>query len=226
MNMAQLYTEEVSLTDQELVDRISNGETDLFEAVMRRYNQRLFRTVRSIVGDELEAEDVLQDTYVRAFEHLGQFAGAAKFSTWLTKIAINEALSRLRGRRRFQALDESDEIGVSARGPSRAPGPEEEVVQEQTARLLEAAVDGLPEPYRCVFVMRAVNGMTTSETAECLNLTEENVKIRMHRARAMLRRQLSKRFGSAISGAFPFLGYRCDRVVHAVMYRVRKLAAK
>jgi RNA polymerase sigma-70 factor, ECF subfamily len=220
--MAPIAAQEVCLSDDELVSRIRNGETELFETVMRRYNQMLFRTVRSIVGDDLEAEDVLQDTYVRAFEHLWQFAGAAKFSTWLTKIAVNEALSRLRRRRRFQALDESYEIDLSARGPSRTPGPEEKAVQEQTTRLLEAAVDGLPEPYRCVFVMRAINGMTTAETAECLNLTDENVKIRMHRARAMLRQHLEKHLGSATANAFRFLGYRCDRVVHAVMYRLLK----
>jgi RNA polymerase sigma-70 factor, ECF subfamily len=222
--MAPVAEQEVHLADDELVSRIRNGETELFETVMRRYNQMLFRTVRSIVGDDLEAEDVLQDTYVRAFEHLWQFAGAAKFSTWLTKIAINEALSRLRRRRRFLALDESAEIGLSARGPSRTPGPEEEAVREQSTRLLEAAVDELPEPYRCVFVMRAINGMTTAETAECLNLTDENVKIRMHRARAMLRQHLEKQLGSATANAFRFLGYRCDRVVHAVMYRLLKKA--
>ena len=121
MDMVPIWIDNVALGDEELIDRIRGGETDLFETVMRRYNQTLFRTVRSIVGDDLEAEDVLQDTYVKALEHLSQFAGAAKFSTWLTKIAVNEALLRLRRRRRYQALDESNETILGAQGLSRTP---------------------------------------------------------------------------------------------------------
>lgn len=221
--MAVAIAENPAVADEEIVGRIRQGETELFETIMRRYNQPLFRVARSIVGDDLEAEDVLQETYVKVFEHLGQFAGTAKFSTWLTRIVVNESISRLRRQKRCETLDDPERIHVKAKLSAKAPGPEEEAAQEQIRQLLEAAVDQLPDAYRSVFVMRAVNGMTTAETAQCLGLTDENVKIRMHRARARLRQRLTEQFGTVARDAFQFLGYRCDRIVNAVLYRIRAL---
>src|SRR5581483_5711965 len=168
--MAVGIAENLDLGDEEIVSRVRNGETELFEAIMRRYNQPLFRVARSIVGDDLEAEDVLQETYVKVFEHLDQFAGTARFSTWLTRIAVNESLSRLRRQRRCETLDDPEHVHVQAKLSVKTPGPEEEAAQEQIRELIETAVDQLPDPYRCDFVMRAVNGMTITETAQCLGL--------------------------------------------------------
>ena len=228
--MTEAGLDPTALTDSEIVNHVRNGQIEVYEVLMRRHNQSLFRVARSILRDDIEAEDVIQDAYVKAFEHLDQFSGASKFSTWLTKIAIHEALSRLRRRRRFEGLADSDEIGAhSHHSPelrSKEPGPEEKAMTEETARVLENAVDRLPEAYRCVFVMSAMNGMNIGETAACLNITEENVKTRLHRARAMLKRSLAQRFGDAAFTAFQFRGYRCDRVVNAVMYRVTKQSAQ
>ena len=173
-----------AMTDEEVVERVRAGETALFEVIMRRYNQRLFRVARSILGNDGEAEDVTQDAYVRSYMHLDQFDGRAKFSTWLTKIAVHEALARLRKR---QKLVEIDAMSGSMEGgmnlESKSPSPEQEVLTHTMKVVLESAVDNLPETYRSVFMFREVEEMSTAETAECLDLSEESVKVRLHRAR-------------------------------------------
>ncbi len=206
--------------DEDVVARVLAGDAALFEIIMRRYNQRLYRVARAILRDDDEAEDVMQDTYVRAFQHLSQFEGRAKFSTWLTRIAIHEALGRARRRARFQDLDpilesEGDQIMVSS-----VPDPEQQASSNEMNKLLEGAVLGLPQNYRAVLVMRDIEGMSTAETAAALDLTEENVKVRLHRGRALLRRELFARAGAGASNAFPFPATRCDRVVKAVFARL------
>jgi RNA polymerase sigma-70 factor, ECF subfamily len=204
------------MSDEEVVQRVRDGETSLFEIIMRRYNQRLFRVTRSILKDDSEAEEVTQEAYVRAYEHLGQFQARSKFSTWLTKIAVYEALARVRSRRRTSQSDECPEHLME----SKQRSPEEQTYDSEMRSLLEGAVDSLPDEYRSILMMRDIEGMSTSDAAECLNITEENAKVRLFRARAMMRRQLVERAGMASSTAFQFLGARCDRLVQRVLERI------
>ncbi len=214
-----------ALSDEEVVKHVLSGEIMLFEVLMRRYNRRLYRAARSILGDDSEAEDVIQDAYVRAYEHLNQFSGQAKFSTWLTKIAVHEALARHRRRRRFVEIDSTPETERNSMSIliSKTQNPEQQALARELNAVLESAVDALPEVYRSVFILRAVEEMNTIETAECLDISEEAVKTRLHRARALLREELYSRIGIATAGAFQFAGPRCDRVVSAVFDRIRSL---
>jgi RNA polymerase sigma-70 factor (ECF subfamily) len=210
-------------TDLEVVERVKAGESALYEIIMRRYNQRLYRVARAILRDDGEAEDVMQDAYVRAYQHLGQYAGAAPFSTWLTRIAVNEALTRLKGRKRAQQLEDIDSNGD---GPmyvaDNSPDPEQNASVAELGHLLEQAVLDLPEHYRAVVMLRDIEEMSTAETAAALDLTEENVKIRLHRGRTMAREWLFDRVGSKAKDAFPFMGVRCDRVVAMVFDKLQE----
>jgi RNA polymerase sigma-70 factor (ECF subfamily) len=188
---------------------------------MRRYNQRLYRVARAILHSDVEAEDVMQDAYVRAYQHLEQYSGRAPFGAWLTKIAVNEALARLRSRGRIQELE------AMFNGQDDAPAlmsnmksPEQQVSSRETNQLLEEAILALPGTYRAVLMMRDVEEMTTADTAAALELTEENVKVRLHRARALLRKELFNRAGAGRNEAFPFLGARCDKMVRLVFERL------
>lgn len=207
------------LSDEEVVRRVLHGETALFEIIMRRYNQRLYRIARGILRDDAEAEDVMQDAYVRAYAHLGQFAGRSQFSTWLTRIAIHEALARVRRRQRMDQLgpeESSDgESGMNLMASSL--NPEEQTSAAELGKALETAILAIPEEYRLVLMMRDVEQMNTSETAAALELTEENVKVRLHRGRALVRKELFARAGAEAQSAFGFMGVRCDRVVAKVM---------
>ena len=210
-----------ALTDEEIVERVLGGETALFELFMRRYNQRLYRITRAILRDDGEAEDVIQDAYVRAFEHLDQFAGRARFSTWLTRIAVHEASARLR--RRGRLIDIEDSMPTLS---SAAAGPEQRAADHELGQAIEAAVDSLPEVYSAVFMLRDVDGLSTAETAACLNITAETVKTRLHRARRLLRNHITARIGIAARETFQFAGARCDRTVAAVMARISGLRAR
>ena len=214
--------ESQSLSDEEVVAQVCGGEKRLFELLMRRYNQRLFRAIRSVIVDDADAEDVLQETWVRAFEHLHQFAGKAAFSTWVTKIALYEALGRVRKGKRLAALenDEGEIMAGAQRGITNADDPEKQAIRGELGRALQLAVDRLPEVYRLVFVLREVERLNTIETAQCLNLSEEAVKTRLHRSRALLRRDLEAWVSPALSDAYAFMGHRCDRVVAEVMERI------
>src|SRR5215469_14104329 len=206
-------------TDEKVVERVLAGETALYEIIMRRYNQRLYRVVVAILRDRDEAEDVLQDAYVRAYQHLSQFEGRASFSTWLTRIAVHEALARLRSRSRMQPSDPAmEEEDISLDAMSAFVHPEETTSRAELARLLEHSLMNLPEQYRSVLMLRDVEELSTSETAEALGLTEENVKVRLHRGRSLLRRDLLARVGTSARDAFPFMGQRCDHVVKRVFH--------
>src|ERR1044072_888893 len=211
-----------AMTDEEVVERVRAGETALFEVIMRRYNQRIYRVVRSILGNDGEAEEVTQEAYVRSYMHLNQFDGRAKFSTWLTKIAVHEALARLHKRQRFVEIDATSgsmEGGMSLE--SKLPSPEQEVLTQTVKVILEAAIDKLPQTYRSVFMLREVEQMDTVETAECLDISEGAVKIRLHRARALLRKEIYAQTGAATVSAFHFDGARCDRIVAGVFEKIR-----
>src|SRR6516225_3591326 len=213
----------LELNDEEAVRRILDGETALFETIMRRYNQRLYRVARAILRNDGDAEDVVQDAYVRAYEHLNQFAGKAAFSTWLTRIAIHEALARKRRRGRMEELDaltaDGDSMSILK---SSAPTPEANTAQAEARQLLEEAIDRLPENYRTVVVLREVEEMSVAETAESLGVTDAVVKTRLHRAHAMLRKDLYIRARGRSADLYQFHAVRCDRVVKAVFERIRQ----
>ena len=213
-------------SDEEIVDRVKAGDTALYEIIMRRYNQRLYRGGRAILRDDAEAKDVMQDAYVRAYQHLDQFAGRALFSTWLTRIAVHEALSRLRLRNRNQQLDDTMQDGdISMNMVETSPDPEQSASRAELSQLLEEALLDLPEQYRTVIMLRDIEGMSTAETASALDLTEDNVKIRLHRGRALARGWIVERVGENAKGAFPFMGARCDRVVRNVLARLAELVS-
>jgi RNA polymerase sigma-70 factor (ECF subfamily) len=199
------------------VRRVRAGETELFEILMRRYNQRVYRVVRAVLHDELEAEDVMQQAYVSAFSHLDQFHGDARFSTWLTRIALNEAFARIRKSKRFVDIDATETTTMET---VMQPGPEQQAHSKELGRLLEEAVAGLPDIYRSVFMLREVEELSTRETAECLDVSEEVIKVRLHRARVLLRDSLYARVGTTAPETFVFLRPRCDRVVAAVLSRI------
>jgi RNA polymerase sigma-70 factor (ECF subfamily) len=216
--------EPASLSDEDVVARVLAGDVAAFEILMRRHNQRLYRVACAILRDPAEAEDVIQDAYVRAYEHLHQFAGQARFTTWLSRIAMNEALSRRRRRRRYEEAGAMSETAADRmdRFPAAGPDPEQQASTSELRRLLEQAIGSLPQTYRVVLMLRDVEGMDTTETALTLAISEENVKIRLHRARAMLRRKLFATVGEQRTEAFLFHAVRCDRVVRNVLARIRR----
>jgi RNA polymerase sigma-70 factor (ECF subfamily) len=209
------------LSDDEIVRAVLTGERALFEVLMRRHNQRVYRAVRAVLRDEAEVEDVMQQAYVAAYTHLAQFAGAARFSTWLVKIAVNEAFARIRRRGRVVAFSGLDAQGDEMKpAESNAQDPERRAIAREMMAVLETAVDALPDAYRAVFMLREVEGLSTAEVAGCLDLTEENVKVRLHRAKGMLREDLFTRVGRTAAEAFRFEAPRCNRVVAGVFGRL------
>jgi len=210
----------VAPSDEEIIGRVRAGETSLFEILMRRHNQRLYRTARSILGNEIEAEDVMQESYVRAFQHLPQFEGRARFSTWLTKIVVHEASLRRRRAVRFLALDTAIQSSPADAARARRSDPEVRLLEGEMKTLLEGAVDALPPDYRAVFILREIEELDTGEAAETLMVSEEVVRTRLVRARAMLREHLYRRARITTAGVFELHLARCDRVVLAVMPRI------
>jgi RNA polymerase sigma-70 factor, ECF subfamily len=207
-------------SDAEIIQQVLAGNTALFELLMRRYNERIYRAARSIVRDEQEAEDIMQQAYVNAFTHLRQFNGSAQFSTWLTRIAINEALARVRRRGRYEALDDDLSNVEPFMSTNPVQNPERQAFAGELRGLLEWAIDTLPDGMREVFVLRDVEGLSTAEVAESLEVSEDVVKTRLSRGRAALRRALLERTGASAPEAFRFYRPRCDRVVQQVLARI------
>jgi RNA polymerase sigma-70 factor (ECF subfamily) len=200
-----------TLTDEDVVSRVLQGEKAMFEILMRRHNQQVYRAARAILRDDREAEDVMQDAYVRAYSHLNQFDRRARFSTWLTKIAVHEAIARARKRGRYQSLDaDAGEIHMPR---TSAPDPERQAFANELGAMIESAVDRLGDGYREVFMLRQVQGLSTAETAEALGVGEDVVKTRLSRARHALQEDLLAHAGAAVTGAFSFGQSRCDAVV-------------
>ncbi len=203
-------------SDEVLVEKALAGDLHGFELLMRRNNARLYRAIRSLVRDEDEVEELMQQAYLLAFTRLQQFAGGARFSTWLLRIGINEALQQLRRDRRWpRAAPEAIDGEASMHAPDATP--EERLARAQLNHLLEQLVDGLPESHRSVFVLREVQQLSTSEVAEALDLTTDNVKQRLSRAKAVLRATLEERTGATLTELYPFEAPRCDRVVAGVL---------
>lgn len=203
------------ISDEAVIGRVLAGERDIFEIIMRRYNQRLYRVALSIVRNEAEAEDVVQEAYVRAYTHLGQYAGEAKFSTWLTRIAVNEGLRRTRKLQRFDDLQRT-----AAATPLAVEGPDRRASYREVGRIMESAIEALPAAYRSVVMLRDVEDLSTAEAADCLGIPAATVKTRLHRGHALLRETLGLTLGATRSELFAFGFSRCDRLVRLVLRRI------
>ena len=218
MVITQSATAEASTrleTDEELVAAVVGGDVAQFELLVRRHNRRIYRAVRAVLRDDVDVEDVMQQAYLNAYKHLQQFTGNAQFSTWLTRIAVNEALARRR--KHGHAFDEGGETTMLSLVDSNTPDPEQQAVTSQLGKFMEEEVAALPDAFRLVFMLREVEGLSTSETASALNVSEDLVKTRLHRARLMLRDRLYRRAGVTLDSVFEFGDARCDRVTTGVM---------
>ena len=206
-----------TLTDEEVVGRVLTGQTALFEILMRRYNERMYRVARAIVRDDSEAEDVMQQAYVNAYAHLRQFAGKARFSTWLTTIAVNESLARVRRRGKYEPYDDQSSNVEPFMAEQSPHNPERQAVAGELRAVLEWAIDRLPDGAREVFVLREVEGLTTAEVAAAMGVSDDVIKTRLSRAKAALRRSVMERTGATAPEAFRFYRPRCDRLVARVL---------
>ena len=214
---AQVLDTGDTLTDEEVVGRILTGQTALFEVLMRRYNERMYRVSRAIVRDDSEAEDVMQQAYVNAYANLRQFAGKARFSTWLTRIAVNESLARLRHRGKYEPYDDELSRVEPLMAEQPPPDPERQAFSGELRTLLEWAIEQLPDGAREVFVLREVEGLSTAEVGEALGVSEDVVKTRLSRAKTALRRTVMDRTGATAPEVFRFYRPRCDRLVARVL---------
>lgn len=208
-----------------LVHRALARDPGAFRLIIKTHNQRLYRIARGVVRNDAEAEDIVQEAYMRAFASLDSFRGDASLSTWLSRIVINEALGRLRKKKRIVAMPENPDAQI-IRFPLNSsdlnPGddPERTMAQRQILGLVERATDSLPDVYRAVFVARVIEGLSIEETADLLGIRPETVKTRLHRARALVRKALDDEIGPVLLDAFPFAGRRCERLTQAVMKRL------
>jgi len=214
--------------ERNLVERAKSGDQSAFRTIMERNNQRLYRVARAVMKDDTEAEDVVQETYLRAFFNLSKFRGESSLTTWLTRIVLNEALGRKRKQRAMVTLETVETAQQTSAQIIQFPAmntetdPERSAAQNEIQRLLERAMDALPEPFRVVFVMRDVEEMSIEETASHLGIRPQTVKTRLHRARRLLRQSLDGQLASTLKETFPFAGARCVRITEAVLSRLRK----
>ena len=212
-------------TDAELAEHAANGDELAFERIMRNHNRLLFRTARSILKSDAEAEDALQEAYLSAWRALSTFRADSKLSTWLVRIVINEALGRLRRRKSAQVIPlesvmEPFDRQESAEEDDPEREPDRLAMRSQVRRLMEARIDLLPEAFRTVFMLRAVEELSVEEVAAALEIPEATVRTRFFRARSLLRESLSRDVDLVISDAFAFEGGRCDRIVANVLTKL------
>lgn len=232
MHPALVKTAAKDLPDFEIAQRIAAGDREELRLLMRRYNQRLYRTARSILKDDAEAEDAVQEAYLLAYQAMSGFHGGARLSTWLVRIVVNEAIGRARKRSRRAELIQLDgtmpqegdtvEGNMSDASPEQ---PEHAAMRAETRRLLEAKIDLLPDAFRTVFVLRAVEEMTVEEAAVCLDIPPATVRSRYFRAKGLLRESLAREIDVTLEDAFAFAGERCDRIVAGVLERLKDLPA-
>lgn len=210
-----------SIADTELIGRILGGEKNLYGIIVRRYNQRLYKVGMSIIKDDAEVEDVMQVTYIKAYENLGKFAFKSAFSTWLTRILINESLLRLKKRKKsIHISEETMDNEVNQRSNIETQTPFMKILNVELKTILEKAILDLPEKYRTVFIMREMENMNVAETKECLGITEANVKVRLNRAKTLLKDSLSEYYKN--EDILHFHLTRCDRMVELVMKQIEK----
>jgi len=228
MQPAQSKAIDKDISDVDIVRRIAAHDHSAFALLMRRYNQSLYRTARSILKDDAEAEDVLQDAYLLVYRGIDNFRGEAKLSTWLTRIVVNEAIARSRkSSRRAEVIRLDGDMGQNSSATEvsmkqdASESPERAAMRAQTRQLIEKRIDGLPDAFRTVFVLRALEEMTGEEVAACLDIPEATVRTRFFRARSLLREALSREADLALEEAFSFDGARCDRIVAGVLARLK-----
>jgi RNA polymerase sigma-70 factor (ECF subfamily) len=214
--------------DRGLAARIGGGDQAAFEALMRRYNGRLFRVARAILRDDAEAEDALQDAYLDAYRHITEFRGGSALGTWLTRIVVNRSLMRLRRQKRertvvpFSHHRDADSDGTDVDpADADAESPAGSTLRAEIRAILERRIDELPLAFRTVFVMREVDDMTVEQTAECLSIPAATVRTRLFRARSLLRQSLAADIENATAGVFGFAGARCDRIVSRVLAKLQ-----
>lgn len=221
MSAALRPQETRSEPDVDLARRTARGDTRAFEQLMRRYNRTLFRTARAILRDDALAEDAVQEAYIRAYRAMGEFRGDAKLSTWLVRIVANEALARRRkDARRAEVMPMYGGDAGELEVPMQEDGPQQSAERVEMRRLLEAKIDGLPDSYRTVFVLRALEELSVEETAAALGIPPATVRTRFFRARGLLREAISREIDVALDAAFGFAGERCDRIVASVLARI------
>ncbi len=226
--MRRAYSQQLAPTgiaDTELVQRAIARDEVAIRSIMQTNNRRLYRLARGILRNDSEAEDVVQETYVRALTHLQDFRGDSSLATWLSRIAMNEALGRLRRQRPGVELSSLPPGTLEAQiiqfpNSATSEDPEKTMAQREIQRVVEHAIDELPDNFRIVFITRVIEGMNVEETAEILGLKPETVKTRLHRARSMLRENVEKKIGPVVMEAFPFAGKRCERLTVAVLKRL------
>jgi RNA polymerase sigma factor (sigma-70 family) len=208
-------TELTAIPDHLLAAQIVQGKKELYEEIVRRYNQRLYRIARAIVKDDHAAEDVMQEAYIRAYNRLDSFEGKSGFATWLTRILINEAIAWLRKNKKMTYMENEAFPDMQEHSQN---SPEKKLLNRELSALLENAIDSLPPRYRMVYVMREVEGLSIAETVDCLQLTESNVKVRLNRAKSMLREKLVSYYQP--SEAYAFHLTRCNRIASRVMKQI------
>lgn len=212
----------LSIPEPELIHRILSGEKELYEVLMRQNNQKLYRVIRGYIKNTEEIEDIMQDTYLTAYEKLRQFRQKSQFSTWLIRIGINKSLARIQTRKQHVVFSHEPEYALPTNiidmPDTQQPNPEKKMIRQEVTQMVEDAIDTLPPNYRTIYIMREVEGMSIVEIGECLEITENNVKVRLHRAKHMIKERLYKL--SAHSNAFEFGSHRCDAIVHRVMQAV------
>jgi RNA polymerase sigma-70 factor (ECF subfamily) len=209
------------MPDIVVIQRILEGQTEMFEILMRRYNELLYRTIRSYIDIDADVEDTIQDTYVKAFQKLYQFKNEALFSTWLIRIGINEALQRIRKSKKHKTVDITNENGTLQIADMSFMNPESNSIYKDSKAFIEKAVDALPHKYKIVYMLKEVEGMEISEISKGLDLSNSNVKVRLHRARNMMKDYILN--ATNTQDIFEFGNSKCDRVVENVMRRIQNL---
>lgn len=211
------------MPDSLVIKRVLSGEKELFEILMRRYNQTLYRVIRSYLKDDADAEDAMQEAYLKAYDKLQQFKGNSAFSTWLIRIGINEALLRIRSLKKTKSLYDTEEDGIQTEKVLQIPdstqmNPEKKIINKELTTLIEQSIDQLPPKYRTIYMLKEVEGMDNEQIAQCLDITPGNVKVRLHRAKELLKNAIYER--STDTEIFEFGTSRCDRIVNTVMKRI------
>lgn len=210
------------LSDSEVIEQVLQGQIEMFEILMRRNNQLLYRTIRSYIDIDADVQDTMQDVYVKAFQKLHQFHNDALFSTWLVRIGINQALEHKRKSKKHVTVNIFKEIGTLQIADTETMNPENKTIYLESSAFIEAAIDALPHKYKIVFMLKEVEGLEISEIAKILNLSSSNVKVRLHRARNMMKEFLLR--ATNAKDLFEFGNARCDKLVEKVLVSIRNLS--